>query len=71
MNECLGFKDLTYERISSYIEDAVNQDAISPLYLLGKAAAYVDISFSLARITESEARQLHDCIAVHAACNTD
>lgn len=70
MNECLEFHELTYDGIGDYIESAARQDAISPLYLFGKAAAYVDMAYALDRLTRAEALELRTCIAVYAACNT-
>lgn len=70
MREYLEFHELTYDGIGDFIEGADQQDAISPLYLLGKAAAYVDMAYALDRLTRAEALELRTCIAVYAACNT-
>ena len=70
MREYLNFEEWTFDGISVFIESAVNQDTISPLYLLGKAAAYVDAGFSFDELSESEARELHARIACYAGCNT-
>ena len=70
MREYLEFHELTYDGIGDYIEEASRQDAISPLYLFGKAAAYVDMAYVLENLTRAEALELRTCIAVYAACNT-
>lgn len=70
MKSYLEFHELTYDGIGDFIESADQQDAISPLYLFGKAAAYVDMAYALDRITRTEALELRTCIAVYAACNT-
>lgn len=70
MRKYLNFEEWTFDGISAFIENAVDQDAISPLYLLGKAAAYVDAGFSFGELSESEARGLHTKIACYVDCNT-
>ncbi|MCI8801897.1 MAG: hypothetical protein HFG01_00950 [Oscillibacter sp.] len=42
MKQYLEFDALTYDGIGDYIEKAAQQDETAVLYLLGKAAAYVD-----------------------------
>ena len=69
MKEYLNFEEWTFDGISAFIESAVNQDTVSPLYLLGKAAAYVDAGFSFGELSESEARELHTRIACYAGCS--
>lgn len=70
MREYLNFEEWTFDGISAFIESVVNQDTTSPLYLLGKAAAYVDAGFSFGKLSEPEARELHAKIACYAGCNT-
>lgn len=67
----LEISDLSYNSISDFIEEAVQQEEISVLYLLGMSAAYVHAAYVLDQITKPEARELLDTIAVYAACNTD
>lgn len=67
----LEFSDLNYNSISDFIEDSVSEDGISSFYLLGKAAAYTDVAYSLDFLTFSEAKELHACIAVYAGLNTE
>lgn len=70
MKQYLEFDALTYDGIGDYIEKAARQDETAVLYLLGKAAAYVDIAYALEMLPKARARELHTCIAVYAACNT-
>lgn len=70
MRQYLELEEMTFDGISVFIENAVNQETVSPLYLLGKAAAYVDAGFSFGELSEPEARELHARIACYAGCNT-
>lgn len=67
MEPRLYFDSLTYDGIGDFIAAAVEKSEGVPLYLLGKAAAYVDIAAIMGRITRLEAMELRTIIAVHAA----
>ncbi|WP_295763434.1 hypothetical protein [uncultured Oscillibacter sp.] len=67
MEPRLYFEDLSYDGIGDFIASAVEKSESAPLYLLGKAAAYVDIAAILGRVTRLEAMELRTIIAVHAA----
>ena len=55
------------EGLSMAISFAVEKSESSLLYLLCKAAAYVDIAAILGRVTRLEAMEPRTIIAVHAA----
>lgn len=67
MEPRLYFENLSYDGIGDFIAAAVEKTESVPLYLLGKAAAYVDIAAILGRVTRLEAMELRTIIAVHAA----
>lgn len=72
MKMFLEAKDLTARSIRSFVRQAVRQDEIDVLFLLGKANAYVDVGYCLGQVTLEEARQLFDIIDAFLAaqCNT-
>lgn len=74
MKEYLEFCELTLDGIEQFIESAAGQNEGNPMYLLGKAAGYVDMAFALERISKKSALELHsridqyvDCVLVYAA----
>lgn len=71
MRRYLEIYELTYFSISSFVEEAVEQEELSILYLLGMAAAYVHAAYALEQITKEQASELLDTISVYAACNTE
>lgn len=66
MEPCLNLESLTYDGIGDFITRAVEKSETAPLYLLGKASAYVDIALSLDCISRPVASELRTIIAVHA-----
>lgn len=62
----LSIENLTYDGIGDFISSVVESSEDSPLYLLGKAAAYVDIAAAFDCISRMEALELRTIIAVHA-----
>lgn len=66
MKPCLSLENLSYDGIGNFIASAVEKAETSLLYLLGKAAAYVDIALALGRISRLEAVELRTIIAVYA-----
>lgn len=66
MESCLSLESLTYDGIGDFITSAVEKSETAPLYLLGKAAAYVDIAAALYKLAPLEAMELRTIIAVHA-----
>lgn len=69
MEPCLSLESLTYDGIGNFITSAVEKSETAPLYLLGKAAAYVDIAAALDCISRLEALELRTVIIVHASIN--
>lgn len=69
MEPCLSLESLTYDGIGDFISNAVEKSETAPLYLLGKAAAYVDIALALGRISRPVASELRTIIIVHASVN--
>lgn len=65
MKRYLELNDLSYDVLGDFIENAVHQDSISVPFLLGKAAAYIDVAFVLELITQAEAEELQFCIQVY------
>lgn len=65
MEPRLTLESLTYDGIGDFISSAVEKSEAAPLYLLGKAAAYVDIALALGRISHMVASELRTIIAVH------
>ncbi len=65
MKQYLELNDLSYDVLGGFIEDAAHQDGGSVPFLLGKAAAYVDVAFVLELITRAEAEELLLCIQVY------
>ena len=65
MRQYLELNDLSYDILGGFIEDAAHQDGDSVPFLLGKAAAYIDIAFVLELITRAEAEELHLCILIY------
>jgi hypothetical protein len=66
MEPRLYFENLSYDGIGDFIAASVEKSVSVPLYLLGKAAAYVDIAAVLGRVSRLEAVELRTIIAVHA-----
>lgn len=67
MEPRLYFENLSYDGIGDFIAASVEKSVSVPLYLLGKAAAYVDIALALGRISLPVASELHTVIIVHAS----
>ena len=65
MKQYIELNDLSYDILGGFIEDAAHQDGDSVPFLLGKAAAYIDIAFVLELITQAEAEELHLCILIY------
>ena len=65
MKQYLELNDLSYDVLSSFIEEAAHQDRATAPFLLGKAAAYIDVAFVLELITQAEAEELLLCIQVY------
>lgn len=65
MKQYLELNDLSYDVLGGFIEEAARQDSDSVLFLLGKAAAYIDVAFVLELITQAEAEELLLCIQVY------
>lgn len=70
MKSYLEFMELTDFSISLFIEEAAHQKEIPPIFLLGKAAGYVDMAYILGRITELQAKELLACIGVYTGVVT-
>lgn len=70
MKPYLDFMELTDFSLSMFIEEAAHQKEIPSVFLLGKAAGYVDMAYALDRITELEAIELHACIGVYTGIVT-
>ena len=58
MKQYLELNDLSYDVLGDFIENAAHQDGDSVPFLLGKAAAYIDVAFVLELITRAEAEEL-------------
>lgn len=58
MQRYLELDALSNETLSGFIEEAIQQDETLGFFLLGKAAAYVDVAFVLELITQTEAEEL-------------
>lgn len=71
MRKYLEIMELTNFSISFFIEEAVQQEETSVLYLLGMAAAYVHTAYAMDHITKEEALELLDMISLYVACNTE
>lgn len=65
MKQYLELNSLSYDVLGGFIEDAAHQDGDSAPFLLGKAAAYIDVAFVLELITRAEAEELLLCIQVY------
>ena len=65
MMQYLELNDLSYDVLGRFIEDAAHPDSGSVPFLLGKAAAYVDVAFVLELITHAEVEELLFCIQVY------
>lgn len=65
MKQYLELNDLSYDVLGVFIEEAAHQDSDSVPFLLGKAAAYIDVAFVLELITQAEAEELLLCIQVY------
>lgn len=62
----LYLESLTYDGIGDFIASAVEKSEDSPLYLLGRAAVYIDVAAALGRISPLEALELRTVVAIHA-----
>lgn len=66
MKPYIEFKDLSYKNIHRFIFDALHSkqenELLPPLFLLGKAAGYLDIAMALEIITYKQASALLDLI---------
>ena len=69
MEPRLYFENLSYDGIGDFIAASVEKSVSVPLYLLGKAAAYVDIALVLGRISRPVASELRTIIIIHASVN--
>lgn len=65
MKSYLEFSSLSYDTIGDFIEGASDQVVYDPLFLLGKAAAYVDCAYASGLVAEMEAEELLTCISVY------
>ena len=65
MKQYLELNDLSYDVLGGFIEETAHQDRVTAPFLLGKAAAYIDIAFVLDLITRAEAKELLLCIRVY------
>lgn len=65
MKQYLELNDLSYDVLGGFIEDAAHQDKRSVPFLLGKAAAYIDVAYVLELITRVEAEELLLCIQLY------
>ena len=65
MKQYLELNDLSYDVLGGFIEEAAHQDKRSTPFLLGKAAAYIDMAFVLDLITRAEAEELLLCIQIY------
>lgn len=65
MKQYLELNDLSYDVLGGFIEEAACQDSDSVRFLLGKAAAYIDVAFVLELITQVEAEELLLCIQIY------
>ena len=65
MEQWLELNNLSYDTLGDFIEEAAHQDGRSMPFLLGKAAAYIDMAFTLELITQAEAAELQFCIQVY------
>lgn len=65
MKQYLELNDLSYDVLGGFIEEVACQDSDSVPFLLGKAAAYIDVAFVLELITQAEAEELLLCIQVY------
>ncbi len=65
MKQYLELNDLSYDVLGGFIEEAAHQDRATAPFLLGKAAAYIDVAFILELITQAEAEELLLCIQIY------
>ena len=65
MKQCLELDVVSYDVLGGFIEEAAHQDRATAPFLLGKAAAYIDVAFVLELITQAEAEELLLCIQVY------
>lgn len=65
MKQYLELNDLSYDVLGGFIEEAAHQDRATAPFLLGKAAAYIDVAFVLDLITRAEAEELLLCIQIY------
>jgi len=54
---------LTYDGLGDFIQSAAHE--ADALFLLGKAAAYVDVAYVLELIARSEAEELLLCVQIY------
>lgn len=66
MEPRLSIENLSYDGIGDFISSVVESSEAASLYLLGKAAAYVDVAAALGSVSRLEALELRTIIAVHA-----
>ena len=65
MKQYLELDTLSYNVLGNFIESAVLESRESALFLLGKAAAYIDMAFVLELITQAEAEELLFCVRLY------
>ena len=65
MKQYIELNALPYDIRGGFAHQAARQDGDSVPFLLGKAAAYIDIAFVLELITRAEAEELLLCIQVY------
>lgn len=58
MQTYLELDALSSETLNGFIKEAIQQNETLGFFLLGKAAAYVDVAFVLELITQTEAEEL-------------
>lgn len=66
MEPWLHIESLTYDGIGDFITSAVEMSEGAPLFLLGRAAAYIDVAAALGRVTRLEAMELRTIVAMYA-----
>jgi hypothetical protein len=65
VKQYLELNNLSYDVLGGFIEEAAHQDRVIAPFLLGKAAAYIDVAFVLDLITRAEAEELLLCIQIY------
>lgn len=63
MKQYLELDALTYDSLGEFIQSAAYEE--DAFFLLGKAAAYIDVAFALEQIIQAEAKELLFCIQLY------